>query len=45
MSPNRTPYVKDGINDAVVNGRTDAVNPLRAGTKAAAHVRAAAAAG
>ena len=33
---NRTPYVKDGINDAVVNGRADAVNPLHAGTKAAA---------
>jgi hypothetical protein len=33
---NGTPYVKDGINDAVVNGRTDAVNQLRIGTKAAA---------
>src|SRR6266540_1135542 len=33
---NGTPHVKDGINDAVVNGRADAVNPLRIGTKAAA---------
>jgi hypothetical protein len=29
-------YVKDGINDFVVNGRQDAVNPERTGTKAAA---------
>ncbi|HJZ49849.1 MAG TPA: hypothetical protein VKE41_21880 [Roseiflexaceae bacterium] len=36
-APNPTPYVKDGINDAVVNGRADAVNPTGAGTKAAAH--------
>jgi hypothetical protein len=34
---NRTPFVKDGINDAVVNGRPDAVNPARVGTRAAAH--------
>jgi hypothetical protein len=34
---NQTPYVKDGINDAIVNGRGDAVNPARTGTKAAAH--------
>ena len=26
-SPNRTPYVKDGINNYVVHGRQDAVNP------------------
>ena len=32
-----TPYVKDGINDFVVAGRQDAVNPQRTGTKAAAH--------
>ena len=25
--PNRTPYVKDSINDYVVDGRTEAVNP------------------
>jgi hypothetical protein len=34
---NRTPYVKDSINDYVVDGRTDAVNPERRGTKAALH--------
>ena len=27
--PNRTPYVKDGINDYVVHGQTEAVNPGR----------------
>ena len=36
-SANRTRYVKDGINDYVVHGRRDAVNPERNGTKAAAH--------
>ncbi|MFN2476373.1 MAG: glucosidase, partial [Chthoniobacterales bacterium] len=36
-SPNRTPFVKDGINDFVVSGRGEAVNPKRVGTKAAAH--------
>jgi hypothetical protein len=30
-------YVKDGINNCVVNGKQDAVNPERTGTKAAAH--------
>lgn len=35
--PNRTPYVKDGINDYIVHGRREAVNPERRGTKAAAH--------
>ena len=34
---NESRYVKDGINDCVVHGRVDAVNPHRAGTKAAAH--------
>ncbi|MEO7658568.1 MAG: glucosidase [Pyrinomonadaceae bacterium] len=38
-SPNRTPYVKDGINQFVVNGRSDAVNPDRTGTKAAANYK------
>src|SRR5215831_2127869 len=33
---NRTPYVKDGINDYLVHGRTEAVNPDRVGTKCAA---------
>ena len=36
---NRTPYVKDGINDYVVHGSADAVNPEHAGTKAAAHYK------
>jgi hypothetical protein len=35
--PNRTPYVKDSINDYIVSGRRQAVNPALAGTKAAAH--------
>ena len=26
-SPNRTPYVKDGINNYIVHGRQDALNP------------------
>jgi hypothetical protein len=34
--PNTTPYVKDGINDHVVNQRPGAVNPERNGTKSAA---------
>jgi hypothetical protein len=34
--PNPTPYVKDGINNHVVAGREDAVNPARTGTKASA---------
>jgi hypothetical protein len=37
--PNSTPFVKDGINDYVVQGRHEAVNPQRCGTKAAAHYR------
>ena len=35
--PNRTPYVKDGINNAVVLNMKEAVNPEKTGTKAAAH--------
>jgi hypothetical protein len=35
-SPDRTPYVKDGINDFVVDGRTT-VNPAKVGTKASPH--------
>ena len=34
---NRTPYVKDGINNHVVLGHLDAVNHEGTGTKAAAH--------
>jgi hypothetical protein len=36
-TPNESPYVKDGINDAVVDGLTERVNPARQGTKIAAH--------
>jgi hypothetical protein len=36
---NRAPFVKDGINNFVVNGRTSAVNPAQVGTKSAAHYR------
>ncbi|HWP57039.1 MAG TPA: hypothetical protein VNL14_04015 [Candidatus Acidoferrales bacterium] len=36
---NDSPYVKDGINDCVVHGIKDAVNPNRTGTKAAAYYR------
>jgi hypothetical protein len=35
-----SPYVKDSINDAVVHGLTDRVNPKQIGTKAAAHIKA-----
>jgi hypothetical protein len=42
---NETPFVKDGINDCVVQGRQGAVNPDKQGTKAAAHYRAAVGAG
>jgi hypothetical protein len=37
--PDDGPYLKDGINDYVVHGRQEAVNPGREGTKAAAHYR------
>src|SRR6201987_6134389 len=36
-TPNAMPSVKDGINNCVVAGRQDAVNPAKTGTKAAAH--------
>ena len=35
----RTPFVKDGINDTVVNGAEGKVNPQNVGTKVAAHYR------
>ena len=38
-SENRTPYVKDGINDYVVDGLADKVNPEKTGTKASALYR------
>ena len=34
---NESPYVKDGINDCVVDGNRGAVNPAQHGTKVAAH--------
>ncbi|MGA2620030.1 MAG: glucosidase [Thermoguttaceae bacterium] len=34
---NESPYVKDGINDCVVQGNQSAVNPEKQGTKVAAH--------
>ena len=37
--PNASPWVKDGINDHVVHGRENVVNPLQTGTKASAHYR------
>jgi hypothetical protein len=35
--PNSSPYVKDGINNCVVQGNQAAVNPEKQGTKVAAH--------
>ncbi|HEY9657393.1 MAG TPA: hypothetical protein V6C65_02935, partial [Allocoleopsis sp.] len=35
-TPNASPYVKDGINNYVVQGQLNAVNPQQVGTKAAA---------
>jgi len=37
---NESPYVKDGINDCVVQGNQNAVNPAKQGTKVAAHYHA-----
>ena len=36
-TPNASPYVKDAFDAFVVHGNTNAVNPAKAGTKAAAH--------
>jgi hypothetical protein len=36
---NRSRFVKDSINDYIVHGRTEAVNPEHKGTKVAAHYR------
>ena len=36
---NESPYVKDGINNCVVQGHQGAVNPGKQGTKVAAHYR------
>ncbi|HMN26634.1 MAG TPA: hypothetical protein PKE45_00660, partial [Caldilineaceae bacterium] len=35
--PNQTPYVKDGINDYLIHGQAEAVNPALRGTKVAAN--------
>lgn len=36
---NASPYVKDGINDCIVHGKTNTVNPAQFGTKVAALYR------
>jgi hypothetical protein len=36
---NEDPHVKDGINDCVVQGQQEAVNPAKQGTKVAAHYK------
>jgi len=38
-SPNNTPYVKDGINNYVVNADADKVNPGKTGTKASPYYK------
>jgi hypothetical protein len=38
-APNRQPYVKDSINNFIVDGRSDAVNPQLRGTKVAGRYR------
>jgi Glycosyl hydrolase family 63 C-terminal domain len=38
-SPNHTPYVKDAFDSYIVDGNSDAVNPSKTGTKAAANYR------
>jgi hypothetical protein len=37
--PNSTPFVKDSINDRIVEGKIDIVNSAQFGTKAAAHYK------
>ncbi|HVB60185.1 MAG TPA: hypothetical protein VNE61_03235 [Ktedonobacteraceae bacterium] len=44
-SSNVTPYVKDSINDYIVHGKQDAVNPTHSGTKVAARYHLTLAAG
>jgi Mannosylglycerate hydrolase MGH1-like glycoside hydrolase domain len=36
---NRTPHVKDAINDAVIQNKPEITNPNKVGTKASAHYR------
>src|SRR5512139_2944200 len=35
--PNASPYVKDAFHSCLISGQSEAVNPARMGTKAAAH--------
>ena len=35
--PNASPYVKDAFHAYIISGQSDAVNPAKTGTKAAAH--------
>jgi hypothetical protein len=44
-SENPSGFVKDGINDFLLHGRADAVNPAATGTKATAHYKLEVAAG
>ena len=44
-SENPSSFVKDGINDFLLHGRADAINPAAIGTKATAHYRLEIAAG
>jgi Glycosyl hydrolase family 63 C-terminal domain len=37
--PNRSPFVKDSINNAVTQSKIELINPEKVGTKAAAHYR------
>ncbi|MDX2080970.1 MAG: hypothetical protein SFU53_09320 [Terrimicrobiaceae bacterium] len=37
--PNRQPYVKDAFHRLIVGGESNAVNPLKSGTKSAGHYR------
>jgi hypothetical protein len=37
--PNASPYVKDSINDYIVHGNQQAINPAQVGTKMSAHYR------
>src|SRR5271170_631860 len=38
-TPNNSPYVKDGINNYVVEGSASGLNPAQVGTKASAHYK------
>jgi Mannosylglycerate hydrolase MGH1-like glycoside hydrolase domain len=44
-TPNASPWVKDAVNNYLVHGRKDAVNPAQIGTKVAAHYEITVAAG